>query len=354
MLAWLTDRRGRTFCIGRYSAWALLPCGAPQGCFLGPWPLEMFLDDLGHSFHPTHLPAAIAPPIVHLPIIDHTITAEIVVYACDVIVRATVPGITHLDEAMQPLFNAISEWTRAKGLPLLDRISFMAINNAGHHETPVMGFFRIAGRRHPCDRQSHKILGVTVDSLLTSFEEDVRRRRARIQHIIFCRNFMCGRRHSTRVRSYAWAAGQILLHGCGVRTLSHAHTFSVVTVVAMLGVGHQGGCGTTQQCGNCRHPSGQFPLHTGGLRASKNPEGRSNLDLSAGGIGGPSITSLYPLQYCVGPFSADFSAFLLPVRIDRFDIYLLVVQTTSKGGRMAVPPRRGREGRTSSFTTVYS
>ncbi|RNC55012.1 peptide hydrolase [Trypanosoma cruzi] len=190
----------------------------------------------------------------------------------------------------------------------------MALRIAGHHKTSVPEFFRIAGRRHLCGRQIHKILGVTVDSLL-SFEEGVRRRKDRIQHIIFCRKFMCGRRHSTRVRSYAWTAGQILLHGCGVRTLSHAHTFSVVTVVAMLGVGHQGGCGTTQQCGNCRHPSGQFPLHTGGLCARKNPEGCSNLDLSAGGIGGPSITSPYPLQYCAGPFSTDLSAFLLPVRI---------------------------------------
>ncbi|RNC55013.1 peptide hydrolase [Trypanosoma cruzi] len=109
MLAWLTDRRGRTFCIGRYSAWALLPCVVFQGSVLGPWPLEVFLDDPGRSFQQAHLPAAIAPPIGHLPIIDHTITADIVAYACDVTVRITVPGITHLNMAMQPLFNAISE-----------------------------------------------------------------------------------------------------------------------------------------------------------------------------------------------------------------------------------------------------
>ncbi|RNC38463.1 peptide hydrolase [Trypanosoma cruzi] len=150
MLAWLTDRRGRTFRTGCYSVWALLPCGAPQGSVLGPWPFEVFLDDLGHSFHPTHLPAAIVTPIVHFPIIDHTITAEIVAYACDVIVRATVPGITHLDVAMQPLFNAISEWTRAKALPLSDRTYFMAIRIAGHHKSPVPDFFGINGRRCPC------------------------------------------------------------------------------------------------------------------------------------------------------------------------------------------------------------
>ncbi|RNC45728.1 telomerase reverse transcriptase/peptide hydrolase [Trypanosoma cruzi] len=152
MLAWLTDRRGRTFRTGCYSVWALLPCGAPQGSVLGPWPFEVFLDGPIRSFQQAHLPAAIAPPIVHLPIIDHTITADIVAYACDVIARSTVPGITHLDEAMQPLFNAISEWTRAKGLPLSDRTSFMATRIAGHHKSPVPDFFGINGRRYPCER----------------------------------------------------------------------------------------------------------------------------------------------------------------------------------------------------------
>ncbi|EKF29581.1 hypothetical protein MOQ_006624 [Trypanosoma cruzi marinkellei] len=235
--------------------------------------------------------------------------------------------MTHLEESMQPLFSAISECTRADGLPLSDRTSFRANCIAGRHRTPVPGYSELTDDITPATGSPIRSWG-----LLWTLSPVSRRLSGAVRPEFNGSSFaaiLCGRRNPTRVRSYAWAAGQILLCGAGVRTVSHAQIFSVVTVAARLDVSHQGGCGPTQQCGGRRYPSGRCLFHTGGLRARPSSEGCSNFGFSARGVGGPIITSLYPLQYCAIPLPGVASAFVLAVRFDRVNFYLLAVRTAS-------------------------